>query len=343
MKRRVWFVFGDNVLYMSDFNKTLEINFIELYGLNIGETALFPVNKIRGTSHFGSIFSKILTDFMPRKIILLFSLVLGFSSGVWSQLPLIPRPQSVQMAEGSVTLTTGTSVYAGDQLKPAAAFLQKALRELPSMQVSPGSKAGPAIRLGVDPREKKESYVLTVGPDGIQVTGGDEAGVFYGIQSLLQLAGQSFVIPACRISDSPRFGYRGLHLDVGRNMFPLSFLKKYIDLMALYKLNTFHWHLTEDQGWRIEIRKYPELQRVAAYRDETIMGHKKDSPHRFDGEPYGGFYTQEEVKELVQYASERHITIIPEIEMPGHATAALAAYPHLGWGRLPYCYLLGRF
>lgn len=258
------------------------------------------------------------------------SLVLGFSSRVCAQLPLIPRPLSVQMAEGAVTLNAGSSVHTGQQLRHLGAFLQRALQEMLPLQGSAGGKAGPAIRLSIDAQERKEGYVLSVSSDGIQITGGDEAGVFYGMQSLLQLAGQSPLIPACRINDAPRFGYRGLHLDVGRNMFPVDFLKKYIDLMALYKLNTFHWHLTEDQGWRVEIRKYPELQRVAAYRHETILGHKKDSPHRFDGVPYGGFYTQEEVKELVQYAAERYITIIPEIEMPGHATAALAAYPHLG-------------
>lgn len=249
---------------------------------------------------------------------------------VWAQLPVIPRPESVQMLDGSFTISTGTTIHADAPVRPLAEFLQTALQDLPAAQVSPDSKTASAIWLGTGSLGKDEAYVLEVTPDRIRITGNDAAGVFYGIQSLLQLAGQSPVIPACRIADSPRFAYRGLHLDVGRNMFSLNFLKKYIDLMAFYKLNTFHWHLTEDQGWRIEIKKYPELQRVAAYRDETIIGHKKDSPHRFDGVRYGGFYTQEEVKELVQYAAERYITIIPEIEMPGHASAALAAYPHLG-------------
>lgn len=234
------------------------------------------------------------------------------------------------MLNGSFTISAGTGIHAEARMKPVAEFLRSAIQDLLSVQVSPDSKSGSAIWLEIDALGKNEAYVLTVTPDRIQITGNDEAGVFYGVQSLLQLAAQSPVIPACRITDSPRFAYRGLHLDVGRNMFPLNFLKKYIDLMALYKLNTFHWHLTEDQGWRIEIKKYPELQRVGAWRDETLIGHKRNSPHRFDGVRYGGFYTQEEVKELVHYASERHITIIPEIEMPGHASAALVAYPHLG-------------
>lgn len=267
---------------------------------------------------------------MQRKISLLIGLVFGLIQGGWSQLPLVPRPELVQMLDGSFTLHAGSPVHAPERLQPAAELLRKALQELLPVQASPESKAAGAVWLSLDSLQKKEAYVLAVSPERIEITGGDEAGVFYGIQSLVQLTGQSPLIPACRVADSPRFGYRGLHLDVGRNKFPLSFLKKYIDLMALYKLNTFHWHLTEDQGWRIEIKKYPELQRVAAYRNETIIGHKKDSPHRFDGAPYGGFYTQEEVKELVKYASKRHITIIPEIEMPGHASAALAAYPHLG-------------
>jgi hexosaminidase len=137
-------------------------------------------------------------------------------------------------------------------------------------------------------------------------------------------------IPAITIADAPRFSYRGMHLDVGRHMYPVAFIKKYIDALAMLKMNTFHWHLTEDQGWRIEIKKYPKLQDVAAYRNETLKGHYSDQPHQFDGKRYGGYYTQEEVKEIVAYAQERFVTVIPEIEMPGHSQAAIAAYPQLG-------------
>ena len=275
-----------------------------------------------------------MSDFMRRKIILLFILVYGLIHVTSAQLPVIPRPESVEILQGVFTLHPDVKVHGSERLRPIAGLLEVALRSLPGINTSRDTET--AVELKIDSLGKKEAYILSVTPQQIRITGNDEAGVFYGIQTLLQLAGQSPVIPACRVTDSPRFEYRGLHLDVGRNMFPLSFLKKYIDLMAYYKLNTFHWHLTEDQGWRIEIKKYPELQRVAAYRNETLIGHKKDSPHRFDGVPYGGFYTQEEVKELVRYAAERHITIIPEIEMPGHASAALAAYPHLGCRGVEY-------
>ena len=127
-------------------------------------------------------------------------------------------------------------------------------------------------------------------------------------------------LPTIIIEDQPRFNYRGMHLDVARHFFPVSFIKQYIDLLARFKFNTFHWHLTDDQGWRIEIKKYPELTNVGAYRKETLIGHYTDSPVKYDGKEYGGFYTQDQIKEIVQYAADRYITIIPEIEMPGHAS-----------------------
>ncbi|MNR09693.1 Beta-hexosaminidase [compost metagenome] len=168
----------------------------------------------------------------------------------------------------------------------------------------------------------------------------DQAGVFYGIQSLMQLwkpyTKTSLRVEKGEIRDYPRFNYRGMHLDVGRHMYSIAFLKKFIDLLALYKFNVFHWHLTEDQGWRIEIKKYPKLQSVSAWRDGTIIGHKKETPHTFDGFRYGGYYTQEEVREVVRYASSKYVNILPEIEMPGHALAALAAYPQLGCTGGPY-------
>ena len=143
-------------------------------------------------------------------------------------------------------------------------------------------------------------------------------------------ASKPILIPTVEIKDTPQFKYRGMHLDVARHMYSVDFIKKYIDMMARLKLNTFHWHLTEDQGWRIEIKKYPKLQEVAAFRKETLIGHYSDQPHQFDGKRYGGYYTQEEIKEIVAYAQERHITVVPEIEMPGHSQAAIAAYPELG-------------
>jgi hexosaminidase len=189
------------------------------------------------------------------------------------------------------------------------------------------------VSIDADMIPHEEGYQLHITNKLIQLIGHDVAGVLYGIQTLRQLG---LKVPGGVINDYPRFAYRGMSLDVGRHMFPVSFIKKYIDLLALYKFNTFHWHLTDDQGWRIEIKKYPRLQSIAAWRKETLIGHKKELPHRFDGKRYGGYYTQQQVKELVQYAANRHITIIPEIEMPGHALAALAAYPSLGCTGGPY-------
>jgi len=136
--------------------------------------------------------------------------------------------------------------------------------------------------------------------------------------------------PISSITDSQEFDYRGMHLDVCRHMFSVDEIKQYLDYLAFYKFNNFHWHLTEDQGWRIEIKKYPKLQTIAAYRDETLIGHYNDQPQKYDGKKYGGFYTQKEVKEVVAYAQSRGIRVIPEIELPGHAQAAIAAYPELG-------------
>jgi hexosaminidase len=136
-------------------------------------------------------------------------------------------------------------------------------------------------------------------------------------------------VPSCEITDEPRFAYRGMHLDVGRHLFPVEYIKRYIDMIALHKMNTFHWHLTEDQGWRIEIKKYPKLTEVGAFRKETIVGHAGKKPAVYDGKPYGGFYTQEDIRDIVAYAKSKFITVIPEIEMPGHSLAALAAYPEL--------------
>ena len=172
--------------------------------------------------------------------------------------------------------------------------------------------------------QRIEEYTLDIKPNKIIINAGSGAGIFYGIQSLFQLLpvelGKTNVsIPCVSVEDFPRFKWRGAHLDVCRHFFPVEFIKKYIDILAMYKMNTFHWHLTEDQGWRIEIKKYPKLTEIGAWRKET-MG---------DGKPYGGFYTQDQIREIVAYAKERYITIVPEIEMPGHAMAALAAYPEL--------------
>jgi len=179
--------------------------------------------------------------------------------------------------------------------------------------------------------EHSEGYQMDISSGGVNIFFADAKGQFYAIQTLLQLfQGETSFLPYVKINDAPRYAYRGMHLDVARHHFPVSFIKKYIDHLAKYKYNNFHWHLTEDQGWRIEIKKYPKLQEVAAFRKETLIGHYSDKPHQFDGQKYGGYYTQDEISEVVAYAKKRHINIIPEIEMPGHAQAAIAAYPELG-------------
>jgi hexosaminidase len=174
-------------------------------------------------------------------------------------------------------------------------------------------------------------YLMHITRNRVMITGDNATGSFYGIQSLIQLLPmekkKNLMIPCLEIEDKPRFAYRGMHLDVGRHFMPVEFVKQYIDFIAMYKMNTFHWHLTEDQGWRIEIKKYPKLTQVGAYRGGTIIGHHPGTGN--DNKPYGGFYTQEQVKDIVKYAADRFITVIPEIELPGHASAAIAAYPQL--------------
>jgi hexosaminidase len=189
-----------------------------------------------------------------------------------------------------------------------------------------------------------EGYKLEVKANGIVIQANTDTGLFYALQTLLQLVPEDFIlnsnpkakipIPCCVITDQPQFTYRGMHLDVSRHFFTVEEIKKYLDLMAFYKFNTFHWHLTDDQGWRIEIKKYPKLTETGSIRKETIIGNGKDN--QYDGKSYGGFYTQNEIKEVVAYAATKCITVIPEIEMPGHAMAALSAYPQLSCSGGPF-------
>lgn len=196
-----------------------------------------------------------------------------------------------------------------------------------------------AIRLQLLPEEfDSEEYLLEIGPRGITVSAADARGVLHGLRTLQQLIADDVRIPACTVRDKPSFAYRGAMLDVSRHFFPVEQVKRFIDLLSLHKINRFHWHLTDDQGWRIEIRRYPELTQIGSRRAETLVGrydrHRTDN--RYDGTPYGGFYTQEEIREVVRYATERGIEVIPEIEMPGHGMAALTAYPWLGCTGGPY-------
>ncbi|MDC6361691.1 MULTISPECIES: beta-N-acetylhexosaminidase [Flavobacteriaceae] len=248
---------------------------------------------------------------------------------------VIPKPAELTMQVGKFVIDGGTSISAAEGLKEETTFLAESIQQL--TQVSPSitdQKASIALALN-DQIENEEGYTLDVTPDQINISGKNAKGVFYGIQSLVQLIslpeeGSSITditVPAVSIKDQPRFIYRGMHLDVARHFFDVDFVKKYIDMIAMHKMNTFHWHLTEDQGWRIEIKKYPELTKVGAYRNGTITGHYPGETN--DNERYGGFYTQDDIREVLAYAQKRHVEVIPEIELPGHSQAAIASYPYL--------------
>lgn len=273
-----------------------------------------------------------------------------------SQFQVIPFPASVSPGSGQFVFDENTTVTVSD---PTDGELIRIAQHGADML---GTQLGTAVSVAPDPAGggdntiglflieeggRPEAYRLVVDSAAIRLEAETAAGLYYGLQTLRQLPrradessspvgyGETWSIPAVEIEDSPRFTYRGMHLDVGRHFMPVEFIKRYIDIMAMYKMNTFHWHLTEDQGWRIEIQEYPRLTEVGAYRKETIL-EKNFDPYVGDGIPYGGFYTQEEIRDVVAYAAERYVTIIPEIEMPGHSTAALAAYPELACTEGPF-------
>ena len=251
---------------------------------------------------------------------------------------IIPLPNEIEERQGSVVLSDevkvslpenerarGVCSYLGDHLKRSGVTL------LPVEAAA----SGETIRLAVCDTLPSEAYELEVGDGKILLrSNADGAGFFYGVQSLLQLIPSDYYtddapvpdrleIPAVRIKDRPRFGYRGAMIDVGRNFMPKEFVMKFIDQMAAYKMNRLHFHLTDDQGWRIEIKKYPRLTEVGSKRSGTLIGHSDYYwPERFDSIPRSGYYTQEDIKEIVRYAEERFVTVIPEIEMPGHAFQA---------------------
>ena len=248
---------------------------------------------------------------------------------------IIPQPDQAALTEGYFSFVSKVGVSYPEDFNISGQFLASYLK-VTGIEVEVGND----VVFFKNDALAEEAYTLEIGSNQIRIEASSDQGSFYAVQSLRQILPPSFEaritesiiyeLPCLRIEDAPKFKYRGMHLDVGRHMFPVAFIKKYIDALAMLKMNTFHWHLTEDQGWRIEIKQYPKLQEVAAFRKETLVGHYSDQPHQFDGMRYGGFYTQEEIKEVVAYAQDRFVTIIPEIEMPGHSQAAIAAYPELG-------------
>ena len=248
---------------------------------------------------------------------------------------IIPKPLSQKIGNGSFIFNNDVAIVSEPKLQEVSNYFTLYLKDNYNFELSNNNSTKKITFKIDDSINNDEGYELNVSKNDITIKSKHAKGAFYAVQSLIQLLPlpsdlNSFKIPCLRIKDQPQFTYRGMHLDVGRHFFSVDFIKKYIDLMARLKMNTFHWHLTEDQGWRIEIKKYPKLQEIAAFRNETLIGHYNDQPHQFDGKPYGGFYTQEQIKEVVAYAKTRQVTIIPEIEMPGHSQAAIAAYPELG-------------
>lgn len=276
-----------------------------------------------------------------KKLIALFILSLSLvnckeESAQVIQSQIIPLPDAVEIIDSFFTIDESTGITYDDDLKVSALFLKDFIESGSPIHLKEGNE----IQFKLDNNLKPEAYVLKISKDGITIKASTDQGAFYAVQSLRQLMPvglendtfleNEIAVQALIVKDEPQFSYRGMHLDVARHMFSVDFIKKYIDALSMLKMNTFHWHLTDDQGWRIEIKKYHKLQEVSAYRNETLVGHYSDQPHQFDGKRYGGYYTQEEVKDVVQYAKARFVTVIPEIEMPGHAQAAIAAYPELG-------------
>lgn len=270
---------------------------------------------------------------MKKKFLFLLLLIFNtvFSQ---NQLPIIPYPKELQVNKRSFTITNKTIINADKNLFEAN-YLKEIIKHQLGFDLEISISPNAISRIDIiqdvpDPGLfNKETYYLSVDENRIEIVANSNQGLFYGIQTLAQLfpvkKTLEVKLSAIQIFDKPKYDWRGMHLDVSRHFFPIEFIKKYIDYLARYKMNVFHWHLTDDQGWRIEIKKYPKLTEIGAWRKGSMIGHYREQ--KFDDKPYGGFYTQEEIKEIVAYATERHITVVPEIEMPGHAVAALASYP----------------
>ncbi|WP_268225718.1 beta-N-acetylhexosaminidase [Sinomicrobium oceani] len=264
---------------------------------------------------------------------------------------IIPQPVEMEFKNDVFVMDEDTKISYPESFAQVVGFFSDYVANLSAirMEKTPEDAKNTIVFKEDSSIDNEEGYKLSVQPKKIIISASSPKGAFYAVQSLRQLmpvaleegnykedGDKEISIPTVEVYDEPRFAYRGQMLDVGRHFFPVEFIKKYIDLMSMFKFNKFHWHLTEDQGWRIEIKKYPKLTEVGAYRDSTIIGHYYDEPREWDTRKYGGFYTQEEVKEVVKYAQERYVTVIPEIEMPGHSEAALASYPELGCTGGPY-------
>lgn len=270
---------------------------------------------------------------MSKKLTFILFLIVSVSFSQ-NQLPLIPQPKSLKFESGNFILSSKTVIQA-DEDSFEAKYLQEIIKQQVGLdlKIVTSTKAKSKIifanKIIEEKKSFKEWYTLSISKNDVIIIATEAHGIFYGIQTLSQLLplekSSEIKLPCLTITDEPKYAWRGMHLDCARHFFPKEFVKKYIDYLAMYKMNTFHWHLTDDQGWRIEIKKYPKLTEIGAWRNGSMIGHYSDQ--KFDNKHYGGFYTQDDIKEIVAYANQRHITIIPEIEMPGHAVAALASYP----------------
>ncbi|MFF0515864.1 beta-N-acetylhexosaminidase [Streptomyces sp. NPDC004250] len=253
---------------------------------------------------------------------------------------VIPQPVQVTTGEGGFfALGPDTRVVADEGTGSTERWLRATLGAATGLPLAPGTGDDGVVRLSLDAALPEEGYRLDVAPAGVRLTGGGPAGLFWGAQTLRQLLGpdafrraplpdRRWRLPSVRIEDAPRFRWRGLMLDVARHFMPKDGVLRYLDLMAAHKLNVLHFHLTDDQGWRVEIRRHPKLTETGSWRARTKYGHRA-SP-LWEDKPHGGYYTQEDIREIVAYAAERHITVVPEIDVPGHSQAAIAAYPELG-------------
>ena len=285
---------------------------------------------------------KLLTGAVAAMAFLLPSTAMGQTA----DFNIIPQPQQVVAdASAPFTLNSNTVIYVqtnSQDMKRNANMLATYIQQATGIRPTIGKlvKGNPAIILSIDKTiSNAEGYRLNSDAKQIRIAGASAAGVFYGIQTLrksLPLCNGKATqvsIPAVHITDAPRFAYRGTHLDVSRHFVTADSIRQFIDMLALHNINRFHWHLTDDQGWRIEIKKYPLLTKIGAKREQTVIGHNTG---KYDGIPYDGFYTQQQIRDIVKYAADRYITIVPEIDLPGHMQAALAAYPELGCTGGPY-------
>ncbi len=266
-----------------------------------------------------------------KHILLSFAALMSAAALCARNIDIIPRPESLVPGKGQFRITAKTTIGALPELRRPAEVFAADIEPVVGYRLPVAEKG--ALSLAVNDALQPEEYTLAVTPKGIRIGGGSPQAVFQALQTLRQLVAPDGTVPAVEIADKPCFAHRGGMLDSGRHFWTVDEVKRFIDILAMHKLNRFHWHLSEDQGWRIEIKRYPLLTQIGSIRKETVIGRydkTDESRNRYDGTPYGGFYTQDDIRDIVAYAAERYIEVIPEIDMPGHMLGALAAYPALG-------------